>query len=98
MIDKNLKRDSKSSWKSYKPCFSNKLSFRESKNALGENGEFLTENNKIEKALNSLFETATDSLNLFSWFSKVNVCDDNIQRIIFNFSNYPSILKIKEKF
>ena len=57
----------------------------------------MTENNKIAKTFNSFFETVTDSLNLFSWPSKVNVCDDKVQGIIHNFSNHPSILKMKEK-
>ena len=80
-------------WKSCKPYFSNKHSFGDSKIALSENGEFLTENNKIAKTFNSFFETVTDSLSLFSWPSKVNVCDDKVQGIIQNFSNHPSILK-----
>ena len=54
--------------------------------------------NKIAKTFNSFFETVTDSLNLFSWSSKVKVCDDKVQGIILNFSNLPSILKVKEKF
>ena len=94
----NPKKDSKPFWKSWKPYFSNKHSFGESKIALNKNGELLTESNKIAKAFNSLFETVTDSLNLFSWSSKVNVCDDKVKGITLNFSNHPSILKIKEKF
>ena len=94
----NPEKDSKPFWKSCKPYFSNKHSFGESKIALSENGEFLTENNKIVKTFNSSFETVTDSLNLFSWSSKVKVCDDKVEGIILNFSNHPSILKIKEKF
>ena len=93
----NPEKDSKPFWKSCKPYFSNKHSFGDSKIALSENGEFLTENNKIAKTFNSLFETVTDSLNLFSWPSKANVCGDKFQGIIHNFSNHPSILKIKEK-
>ena len=58
----------------------------------------MTENNKIAKTFNSFFETVTDSLNLFSWSSKVSACDDKVQGIILNFSNHPSILKVKEKF
>ena len=94
----NPEKDSKPFWKSCKPYFSNKHSFGESKIELSENGEFLTENNKIAKTFNSFFETVTDSLNLFSWSSKVKVCDDKVQGIILNFSSHPSILKIKEKF
>ena len=51
--------------------------------------------NKIAK---TFLETVTDSLNLFSWSSKVNVCDDKVQGIILNFSNHTTILKIKDKF
>ena len=47
----NHEKDSKPFWKSCKPYFSNKHSFGESKIALSENGEFLTENNKIAKLL-----------------------------------------------
>ena len=75
----NPEKDSKPFWKSCKPYFSNKHSFGESKIALSENGEFLTENNKIAKTFSSFFETVS-------------------QGIILNFSNHPSILKIKEKF
>ena len=94
----NPKKDSKPFWKSCKPYFSNKHSFGESKIALSENSEFLTESNKIAKTFNLFFETFTNSLNLFSWSSKVNVSDDKVQGIILNFSNHPCILKIKEKF
>ena len=77
---------------------SNKHFFGESKIALSENGKFLTENNKIAKTINSFFETVTDSLNLFSCSSKVDVCDDKVQGIMLNFSNHSNILKVKEKF
>ena len=91
----NPEKDSKPFWKSCKPYFSNKHSFGESKIALSENGEFLNENNKIAKTSNLFFETVTYSLNLFSWSSKVNSCDDKVQGIVINFLNHPSILKIK---
>ena len=93
----NLEKDSKPFWKSCKPYFSNKHSFGESQIALSENGEFLIENNKIAKTFNSFFETVTHSLNLFSWSSKVKICEDKVQGIILNFSNHSSILKINEK-
>ena len=89
-------KDSKPFWKSCKPYFSNKHSFGESKITLIQNGEFLTVNNKIAKTFNLFFETVTYSLNLFSWSSTVNCCDDKFQGIIINFLNHCSILKIKE--
>ena len=58
----------------------------------------MTENDKISKTCNSFFETITDSLNLFSWPSKVSVSEDKVQGIILSFSNKPSILIIKVNF
>ena len=81
----NLEKDSKPFRKSCKPYFSNKHSFGELKITLSENSDFLTENDQIEKTLYSFFET-------------VNVSDDKVRGIKLNFSNHPSILKIKENF
>ena len=78
-------KDSKPFRKSCKPYVSNKHSFVELKITLIENSDFLNKNDQIEKTLYSFFET-------------VNVSDDKVQRIILNFSNHPSILKIKENF
>ena len=81
----NPEKDSKPFRKSCKPYVSNKHSFVELKITIIENSDFLNKNDQIEKTLYSFFET-------------VNVSDDKVQRIILNFSNHPSILKIKENF
>ena len=49
--------------------------------ALSDNSEFLTllSLQRNAETFNSFFETFTNSLNLFSWFSKVNVSDDKFQ-------------------
>ena len=89
--------DSKPFWKSCKPYFSNKHSFGDSKIALNENGEILTENIKIAKTFNSYFESVTDSLELFDWPLQLNFSYDKVQNIITSFSNHPSIIEIKHK-
>ena len=58
----------------------------------------MNETDKIAKTFNSFLETVTDSLNFFSWSSRVNFSDDKVQGIILNFSNHPSILIIEKKF
>ena len=90
--------DSKLFWKSCKPYCSNKHSFGESKTALNESSEILTENMKIAKTFNSYFKSVTDSLELFDWPLQSNVSRDKVQNIIKSFSNHPSIIKIKQKF
>ena len=69
----NPEKDLKPFWKSCKPYFSNKHSFEESKIALSENNNFLTESNKIGKTFQLFSDTSNNSLTLFSWSSKVNV-------------------------
>ena len=90
--------DSRPLWKNCKPYFSNKHLFGDSKIALNENGEILTENIKIAKTFNSYFESVTDSLELFDWPLRSNVSYGKVQNIITSFSNHPSIIKIKHKF
>ena len=90
--------DSKPFWKSCKPYFSNKHSFGESKIALNESGEVLTENMKTAKTFNSYFKSVTDSLELFDWPLQSNGSCVKVQNIIKRFSNHPSIIKIKHKF
>ena len=64
---------------------------------MNENGEILPENIKMAKTFNSYFELITDSLQLFDWTSQLNTSDDKVQDIVKNFSNHPSIIKIKQK-
>ena len=94
----NIFLDSKSSWKSCKPYFSNKHSFGESKISLNESGELLTENIKIAKTFNSYFESVTDYLELFDWPLQSNFSCNKVQNIIKSFSNHRSIIKVKKKF
>ena len=75
----NIFLDSKSSWKSCKPYFSNKHSFGESKIALNESDEILTENIKIAKTflthtLNQLQILLNYSTGHFSHMSPVTKC------------------------
>ena len=89
--------DSMPFWKSCKPYFSNKHSFGDSKIALNENSEILTENIKIANTFNSYLESVTDSLELYDWPLQVNISYDKMNNIIKRFSNHPNIIKIKHK-
>ena len=93
----NSEKDSKLFWISFKPYFSNKHSFGDWKVALSENIELLTKTNMIANTFNSFFETVTDSLILNNLHNLMLVMIW-FQVILLNFSNHPSILKIKEKF
>ena len=87
----NPEKDSKPFSKSCKRCFLNKHSLEESKIALSENGEFLNENNNENaKTFNSFFEIHLIYL--------VGLQKLVLLMIRLNFTNHPSILKIKEIF
>ena len=64
--------DSKPLWKSCKWYFSNKHSFGDSKIALNENGQILTESIKIAKTFNSYFESYTYSTILLAPLSNIS--------------------------
>ena len=83
----NPEKNSKLFWKSCESYYSNKHLFGESKIALSENGECLTENNKIGKTFNSFFETKL-----------MSVQDIKVQGIILISLNRPSILKSRKNF
>ena len=87
----NPEKDSKPFSKSCKPYFLNKHYFEESKIALSENGELLNENNnEIAKTFNSFFEIHLIYL--------VGLQKLVLVMIRLNFTNHPSIQKIKEIF
>ena len=92
----NPTKDSKPFWRSCRPYFSNKHSFGNSKIALVENGELLTENIKVARTFNSFFEKVTDSLDLYEWPLQCDTRDDKVEGIILKFSNHPSILNIRD--
>ena len=73
-----------------------KHSFGDSKVALNENGEILTEDVKIAKTFNSYFESIRDSLDLFEEPLQSNISYEKVQNIFIIFSNYPIIIKINQ--
>ena len=64
--------------KSCKQYFSNKHSFGDSKIALNENDETLTENIKTAKTFNSYSESDSDSLDLYDWPLPSNISYDKV--------------------
>ena len=91
-----VKTTTKPFWKTCKPYFSNKHSHGGSKITLIENDRIISENNKMAKTFNTYFESVTGPLNLFEWISESVNSNDKIEQILFKFSKYPSMLKIKQ--
>ena len=70
----NVATNSKPFWDYCKPCFSNKHAKDDSNIILTEKDEtsVLPKNKKIYDALNSYFDSVTDSLDLFSWSTQTD--------------------------
>ena len=80
-------------WDKRKPYFSNK----HARVTLIEKDEILLKNKKIADVLNSYFDSVTDSLDWFSWFTQIdNVNIDAAQNILKRFHNHPSSIKIEQ--
>ena len=84
-------------WDKCKPYFSNKHAKGGSNIMLIEKDEILLKNKEIADVLNSYFDSATDSLDLFSWSTKTNNKNTGaLQNILKRFYNHPSLIKIKQ--
>ena len=89
----------RSFWETCKPYVSNKHAHRDSKIMLIENDKMLLKNEELAKEFNQYFGYITASLDLYE-FPDVRVCEglDDIDNIVYKFRNYPSIIKIKERY
>ena len=93
----NVATNTQSFWDKCIPYFSNKHANGDSNILLIEKDEILLKNKKIADALNSYFDSVTDSLDLFSWSNQTdNENTDAPQNILKRFHNHESLIKIKQ--
>ena len=59
-----------------------------------EKDEILLKNKKIADVFNSYFDSVTDSLKIFSWFTQKNI--DAVQRFLKRFHYHTSLIKIQQ--
>ena len=99
-LDINIVTDNKKFWKAIKPIFSDKSCFK-SKITLIENNEIISDDNLIANILNEYFVNITKDLNIKTYDIEEIPEDliteiDHIDKIIYNYNNHPSILKIND--
>ena len=83
----NVATNSKTFWDKCKLYFSSKLAKGDSNIMLIEKDEILLKNKKIADALNSYFDSVTNSLDLFSWSTQTdNENTDALQIILKSFT------------
>jgi len=87
--------DNKQFWKTVKPFFSNKVINNE-KITLIENEEVISDDQSIANKFSNFYASVVENLGIENENMKLN--DEDIETVVENFKNHPSILKIKEHY
>ena len=94
-------RSNKAFWKTIRPFLSNKGTHDKHEIMLQENGSLIKEKEKVSETLNDFYVNIVEHTTGMSaqTYDYSNCCttDKKIDKIIDNFREHPSILKIKEK-
>ena len=97
-LDLNIFADNKKFWQRVKPLFSDKQKSIPRDLILVENDKLISDKLKVAEKLNNFFIKAVENLEMEPYLSetKCDTPDENIQVIIDQYKNHPSIVKIKE--
>ena len=95
-------KDNKTFWAKIRPLFSDKMKGRCNEIILIENNEVISETSIVADKLNNYFLDSVENLRIESYGNdetdKFEKVDSNlIEKIIRNYKNHPSILKIKDR-
>ena len=102
-LDLSIFKDNKTFWKNIRPLFSDKQKERQRNIILIEDDLVISENNKVAEKLNNYFIDVIENLEIEHY--NVNLNNEKngrnkerkeIETIIADYENHPSILKIKE--
>ena len=92
------KTSQKGFWKTFKPLFSNKVNNVEERIILVDNGDIVSDDQKLATINNSYYNTVTEKLNIHKWNENfVANHSDKVNIAIEKYSSHPSIITIKNK-
>ena len=96
-LDIKIFDDNRKFWKRVRPLFTDKQKPLEENITLVENEVITTVNKEVAEKLNSFFTAAVENLNIESFLTEnTNVLAENLQGIVDQYANHPSIIKINE--
>ena len=97
-LDLKIFADNKKFWQRVKPLFSDKQKSLSRDIILVENDKLISDKLEVAEKLNNFFIEAVENLEIESYLPEItrDIPDENIQEIIDQYKNHPSILKIKE--
>ena len=90
-----IKPCEKKFWKACKPYLNNKVDFSNERISLLENGELVSEESRVAQIFNSHFANILSTLNITQW-NKIPPSVNDHTLIYPEYSNHPSIIKIKQ--
>ena len=93
----NIKPGEKKFWKACKPYLVNKSEFSNERICLYDDGGLVSDEPKVADIFNSYFADILSTLNITHWNKVLSLTNKN-NLIYPEYSNHPSILKIKDKF
>ena len=95
-LDLSILTDSKEFWKNVKPLFSDKPGKSQKNIVLIEKDEIISKDEKVADKLNNFFIKSVGNLDIKHYTPPNENVADNLDDIIKQYENHPSILKIKE--
>ena len=97
-LDPKILEDNRTFWQRVKPLFSDKQKSLPKEIILIENDNITIDNTEVAEKLNTFFIESVDKLEIESFLkdNTNNISDENLQKIIDDYANHPSILKIQE--
>ena len=97
-MDLNIFADNKKFWQTVKPLFSDKQKSLPRDIILVVNDKLISDKLEVAEKLNNFFIEAVENLEIEPYLAEIksDIPNENIQEIIDQYKNHPSIVKIKE--
>ena len=96
-LDIKIFDDNRKFWKRVRPLFTDKQKALAENITFVENEVTTTVNKEVAEKLNSFFTAVVENLNIESFLTEnTNVLAENLQGIVDQYANHPSIIKINE--
>ena len=95
-LDLSVLSDSRQFWRNIKPLLSDKQCKAHKNIVLVETDEIITKDVEVAEKFNNFFINSVENLDIKSYIPSIEDKNENLDDIIKQYENHPSVLKIKE--
>ena len=96
-LDLSVLSDSRQFWRNIKPLLSDKQCKAHKNIVLVETDEIITKDVEVAEKFNNFFINSVENLDIKSYIPSIEDKNENLDDIIKQYENHPSVLKIKEQ-